>query len=76
MKEFLMVKDWHSPPCACGKQGSSEVCRKVSKGREMPGKASGINTQPFRAYFHPDPNPSDFHRAVPKTFVQDQERGS
>lgn len=21
MKEFLMVKDWHSPPCACGEQG-------------------------------------------------------
>lgn len=48
----------------------------VSKGREMPEKASGINTQPFRAYFHPDPKHSDFHRAVPKTFVQDQECGS
>lgn len=32
----------------------------------MPGKVSGINTQPFRAYFHPDPNHSDFHKAVPK----------
>lgn len=71
-----MAKDWHPPPCACRQQGSSEVFRKVSEGREMLGKASGINTQTFRAYFHPDPNHNDFHGAVPKTFVQDRVCGS
>lgn len=40
-----MAKDWHYSPCACGQQGYSDVCWKVSKQREMPGKALGVNAQ-------------------------------
>lgn len=40
-----MAKDWRYSPCACGQQGYSDVRRKVSKGREMPGKALDVNTQ-------------------------------
>lgn len=40
-----MAKDWHYSPLVCGRQGYSDVCSKVSEGREMPGKPLGINAQ-------------------------------
>lgn len=66
-----MAKDWHYSPCICGQQGYSDICRKVSKGREMPGKALGVNAQTSELISIQIPGCSDFHRTVPKTFVQD-----
>lgn len=42
---YLMAKDWYYFPCTWGRKGYADIGRKVSKGRETPGKALGVNTQ-------------------------------
>lgn len=76
MKERLMAKDQCILPVSMESRAAQTYVERYLRGGRRLGRHFRCKRSDFRAYFHPDPNHSDFHRAAPKTFVQNWVCGS